>query len=99
MAAAWARHAMCELDFRCLVLVHMYGNNPRKLFLKIVRNSEVRISEFPLFSFPLLRILFISWCPLFISRLTIVLFRDGNQFIVGINSNPTAVPVQFKVGT
>ena len=62
---------------KCLVLVKMYGNNPRKLFVKIIRNSEGRVNEFPLFSFPLLRIVFISWCSLFISRLTVILFRDG----------------------
>jgi len=34
---------------------------------------------------------------LFISRLTFVLFRDGiNQILVGINSAPMALLVQFK---
>jgi hypothetical protein len=33
----------------------VYGNNPRKLFVRIIRNSEVRINEFPLFSFPFLK--------------------------------------------
>ena len=84
----------------CLVLVKMYGNNHRKLFVRIIRDSEVKINEFPLFSFPLLKILSISWCSLFISRFTIILFRDGiNQILVGINSNPFAVLFQFKVGT
>ena len=49
---------------RCLVLVKMYGNDPRKLSVKIIRNSEVRINEFLLFSFPFLKIVFISWCSL-----------------------------------
>jgi hypothetical protein len=75
----------------------MYGNSPRKLFARISRNSEVRINEFPLFSFPFLRIVFISWCNLFISSLTIILFRDGiNQILVGIKSSPIAVLVQFS---
>jgi hypothetical protein len=44
-----------SVSVRCLVLVKIYGNNPRKLFVKIIRNSDVRINEFPLFSFPFLR--------------------------------------------
>jgi hypothetical protein len=40
---------------------------------------------------------FISWCTLFISNLTIILFRDGiNQILVGISSSPIAVLVQFN---
>ena len=35
-----------SVSVRSLVLVKMYGNNPRKLFVKIKRNSEVRINEF-----------------------------------------------------
>jgi hypothetical protein len=42
--------------------VKMYGNNSRKLFVQIIRNSEVRIKAFPLFSFTFLRIVFVSWC-------------------------------------
>ena len=34
----------------------------KKLFLKVMRNNDVRMNEFPLFSFPFLRIVFISWC-------------------------------------
>jgi hypothetical protein len=59
----------------------MYGDYPRKLLrlkaidvwglseetVKILSNSDVRIYEFPLFSFPLLTIAFISWSSLFIS--------------------------------
>jgi len=52
------------VSVKCLVLVKMYGNNPRKLFVRIIRNSDVRMNEFPLFSFPFLRIVFISWCSL-----------------------------------
>ena len=65
--------------------------------VKIIRNSEVRINEFPLFSFPLLRMVFISWCSLFISGLTIRLFRVGiNKIIVAISSTAMAVLVQFQ---
>jgi len=82
---------------RCLVLVKIYGNNPKKLFIRIIRNRDVRMNEFPLFSFPFLRIVFISWCSLFINSLNIILFREGiSQILVGISSNPIAVLVQFS---
>jgi hypothetical protein len=68
-----------------------------KLFIKIIRNSDVRMTEFPLFSFPFLRIVYISWCSLFINSLTIILFREGiNQILVGISKSPIAVLVQFN---
>jgi hypothetical protein len=77
--------------------VKMYGNNPKKLFVRIVRNNDVAMNEFPLFSFPFLRIVFISWCSFFISKHTIILFRDGiNQILVGISRSPMAVLVQFN---
>ena len=69
--------ARVNVRIRCLVLVKMYGNSPKKLFIRIIRNRDVRMNEFPLFSFPFLKIVFISWCSLFISRLTIMLFREG----------------------
>jgi hypothetical protein len=52
--------AKVNVSARCLVLVKMYGNSPRKLFIKIIKNSDARMNEFPLFSFPLLKIVFIS---------------------------------------
>jgi hypothetical protein len=52
----------------------MYGNRPKKLFFKIMKNSDVRMNEFPLFSFSFLRIVLISWCSLFINKFTIILF-------------------------
>jgi len=61
----------------CLVLVKMSENRPKKLFVEIMRNSDVRMNEFPLFSFPFLRIVFISWCSLFINKFTIILFCEG----------------------
>ena len=85
--------ARVNVRIRCLVLVKMYG----KLFIMIIRNRDVTMNEFPLFSFPFLRIVFISWCSLFISKLTIMLFLAGiNQILVGISSNPIAVLVQFN---
>lgn len=62
-----------------------------------MRNSDVRMNEFPLFSFPFLRIVFISWCSFFIKILNIMLLRDGiNQTLVGINISPMIVLVQFN---
>jgi len=85
------------VSVKCLVLVKMYGNSPRKLFIKIMRNSDVRMKEFPLFSFPFLKIVFISWCSLFISKFIIMVLREGiNQILVGINSRPSAVLIQFS---
>jgi hypothetical protein len=63
--------AKVSVSVRCLVLVKIYGNSPRKLFVKIIRNRDAKINEFPLFSFPLLKIVFISWCNLFINKLTL----------------------------
>ena len=75
----------------------MYGNNPRKLFVKIIRNNDVKINEFPLFSFSFLIIVFISWGSLFICKLTLILFREGiNQILVGISISPIAILVQFN---
>jgi hypothetical protein len=92
--------ASVSVSVICLVLVKMYGNSPRKLFVKIIRNSDVKMSEFPLFSFPFLRIVFISWCSLLISNLIIMLFRDGiNQILVGINIRPIAVLVLILIYT
>jgi len=84
-------------SFRSLVLLKMYGNSPTKLFISIIRDSEVRMNEFPLFLFPFLRIVFISLCSSFINRVTVMLFCDGiSQILVGISSSPIAVLVQFR---
>lgn len=89
--------ASVSVIVRCLVLVKMYGNNPKKLFIRIIRNRDVKMNEFPLFLFPFLRIVFISWCSFFINILNIILFRDGiSQILVGININPMIVLVQFS---
>ena len=81
---------------RCLVLVKMYGNSPTKLFFRIMRYNEVRMNEFPFFSFPFLRIFFPLYT-LFISKFTIMLFHDMiSQILVGISSSPIAVLVQFR---
>jgi hypothetical protein len=48
------------------------------------------MNEFFLFSFPIIKMVFISWCSLFINRLTIILFREG------INISRIDVLVQFS---
>jgi hypothetical protein len=89
--------AKFSVSVRCLVLAKMYGNRPTKLFVWIMRNRDVRMNEFPLFSFHFLRTVFISRCSLFISKLTTILFSEGIcQILVGIGSGPTAVLVQFN---
>jgi hypothetical protein len=86
-----------NVSVRSLVLLKMYGNRPKKLFVKIMRNSDVRMNEFSLFSFPFLRSVFISWCSLFINKLTIILFHDGiNQILVEISRSLMVVLVQFN---
>lgn len=88
--------ASVNVSVKCLVLVKMYGNNPRKLFIRIMRNNEVKINEFPLFWFPFLKIVFISAWSLFINKFNAILFRDGvSQILVGISRSPTIVLVQF----
>ena len=59
--------ARVSVRILCLVLVKIYGNNPKKLFIRIIRTRDVRMNEFPLFSFSFLRIVFISSCSLFIT--------------------------------
>jgi hypothetical protein len=48
--------AKVSVSVKWLVLVKIYGNSPRKFFVRIIRNNDVKMNEFPLFSFPFLRI-------------------------------------------
>jgi hypothetical protein len=48
-----------EVCVRYLVLLTIYRNTRRELFVGIIRKSEVKMSVFPVFSFPLLKIIFI----------------------------------------
>ena len=76
---------------RCLVLMKMFGN-PSKFFITIIRNSDVRINECRLFLFPFLKIVFITWCGLFINSFIIILFRGGiNQIHVVISIYPVVI--------
>ena len=87
--------ASLSVKTTCLVLVNTYGNSPRKLFIKIMVNKEMKISEFPLLFFVPV-IVFISLCSLSVSSFSAIVFRDGiNQILVGISSSPIAVLVQL----
>jgi hypothetical protein len=46
------RSARVSVSVKCLVLVKMYGNNHRTLFVRTIKNNDVRMNEFPLFSLP-----------------------------------------------
>jgi hypothetical protein len=75
----------------CVVLVKMCGSNVRELFVKVIRNYDVRINGRLLSSFPFLGTVFISWCCLSVTKFTVPLFRGGiNQSLVAIGSSPTA---------
>jgi hypothetical protein len=87
--------ARVSVRTRCLVLVNTYGNSPRKLFIKIMVNREMKISVFPLLFFVPV-IVFISLCSLSISSLSVMMFREGiSQTLVGISISPMAVLVQL----
>jgi hypothetical protein len=78
-----------------LVLVKIYGNNPKKLLNKIKVNKEIKIIEFP-FLCGFIKILNSKW------RLFKILFhkkknREGrSQNLRGINKRPKKVLNQFK---
>jgi len=65
--------------------------------LQLLEIMMLRLRNFLCFRFLFLEYFFISWCNLFISKLIIMLFRDGiNQIFVGISRSPMAVLVQFS---
>ena len=79
----------------CLVLVKIYGNNPKKLLNKIIENNEININVLPLKG-ELIKILNSKWRVLIILNQSI-LYREGiTQNIDGININPKKVLIQFK---
>jgi hypothetical protein len=79
--------AEVSVSVKWLVVAKIYGNSSRKLFVRIIRNNDVKMNGFPLFSFSFLRIVFISWCSLFLSKLNFILLRDGiSQILVGISN-------------
>jgi hypothetical protein len=89
--------ANVNVSVKCLVLVKMYGNRPRKLFVRIIRNREVKMNEFPLLILLFLEIVFISWCILFIRILIFMLLRDGTSHIlVGISISPMIIKINLR---
>jgi hypothetical protein len=77
--------ARVSVSVKCLVLVKMYGNNPRKLFVRIIRNNDVRMNEFPLFSFPFLRIVFFPGVDYLLVILLLYCFVRGLiRFLLGL---------------
>ena len=68
---------------KCFVLVKMYGNSPRKLFVRVMRNGEVKMTEFALFSFPFLWIVFISLCSLLLVLLLWYFVMGFIKFLLG----------------
>jgi hypothetical protein len=76
--------AKVSVSVTCLVLVKMHGDNRKKLFVKIIGNNDVRMDEFPSFSFPFLRIVFISWCSVLLVSLLLHYFVIGLvKFLLG----------------
>lgn len=67
---------------RWLVLVKIYGNNSRKLFIRIIINSDMKMVEFPLLLF-LSSLLSISLCNMFITKFFVMLFVYGIRHILG----------------
>lgn len=83
--------ARVSVKTRCLVFVNTYGNSRRKLFIKIIVNREMKISEFPLlFSVPV--IVFISLCSLSISSFSVLVLwcfvRELIKFLSGLTITP-----------
>jgi hypothetical protein len=44
---------------RCLVLLKIYRNCREELFVRMIRNSEFKMNEIPVLSYPLLKMVFI----------------------------------------
>jgi hypothetical protein len=84
--------ANVRVSVKCLVLVKMYGNSPRKIVVKIIRNSAVKINKFPSFSFPFIKsFLFLGLVYLLINHL--ILGRNMQRGVVEINVSN--IKVQF----
>lgn len=80
----------------CLVLVKIYGNNPKKLLNKIIENKVTKIRVLPLTSLP--NKVLNSKCSVVIIFIQRRFIRDGiNQNIDGTNRIHRAVLSQFKL--
>lgn len=88
--------ARAKVKVKWLVLVKIYGNNPKKLLYRIRLNKEIKINELPLWPVGPKRVLNSLW------RVSIILFqimwyREGiNQKEHGINNKPKNVLSQFN---
>lgn len=80
----------------CLVLVKMYGNNPKKLLKTIIENNEININVLPFIFSEFIKTLN-SLCKVNVIFNQRTWNREGiNQNIVGINNNPRNVLNQFN---
>jgi hypothetical protein len=88
--------AIVNVNVRCLVLVKMYGNRPKVLFIRIIENNDVNISVLPLLIFFVPRSVLSSSCIFFIVLFHAALFRDGIiHILVGMINSPNIVLNQF----
>lgn len=89
-------NAKVKVKTICLVLVKMYGNNPKKLLNTIILNKEIKINVDPLILLLAIKTLN-SLCKVLIILIQIIFIRDGiNQNILGNKSKPKKVLNQFK---
>lgn len=95
MKESQSGNASDKVNTICLVLVKMYGNNPRKLLYRISLNKEMKIIEDPLILGP--RSVLNSLCKVIEILFHNVLRRDGiNQNDEGIINRPISVLVQLN---
>lgn len=89
--------ASVSVIVKWLVLVKIYGNNPRKLLNRIRENNDTNKKVLPLLIFfPPSKVLN-SLCSFVNSVFHRVEYRDGiNHILVGISSSPRKVLTQFK---
>lgn len=80
----------------CLVLVKIYGNNPKKLLNKIKVNKEINIKVVPLKLKGPINVLN-SLCKVIKIVFQKMFNREGNiQKIIGKNNNPNMELIQLK---
>jgi len=85
-----------KVNVKCLELVKIYGNNPRKLLNKIILNKLIKIKVLPLNPlFP--NNVLNSLCKVLIIKFHKYINREGiNQKDIGITKNPIKVLNQFN---
>jgi hypothetical protein len=64
-------------------MLKMYGNSPRKLFVRVMRNGEVKMNVFVLFSFPFLWIVLICLYSLLVVLLLCCFEIGFMKFLLG----------------